>query len=283
MACMIAPTVFALAIRPLRRSPAPPLLPDREVTWSNPLGTALTEIADNVWLAERPFYPRLPGLQGTDVACKACIIRLPDGKLWVHAPVGLDDALRKTLATLGPVGHIVTPNTEHQKFAPLWFVEYPDATSYACPGLREKKPEVGWQRSLESFLDGRDGVAAKAPPAEWGGAIDLCWIRDQVPLSGLVGGVPFFNEIVFCHRPSRTLIVTCVRLGSSVRSSHHHTTVRFMESHVGAGTYRAAHSQALLSRVLATRARCAACAGTRCFARTLASLAPFQCCVFFAC
>jgi len=94
------------------------------------------------------------------------------------------------------------------RFAPLWFVEYPDATSYACPGLREKKPEVGWQRSLESFLDGRDGVAAKAPPAEWGGAIDLCWIRDQVPLSGLVGGVPFFNEIVFCHRPSRTLIVT---------------------------------------------------------------------------
>ena len=43
-----------------------------------------------MWLAERPFYPRLPGLQGTDVACKAAVVRLPDGKLWVHAPVGLD-------------------------------------------------------------------------------------------------------------------------------------------------------------------------------------------------
>jgi hypothetical protein len=101
----------ALSAKPLRRPPAPSLLPDREVTWSNPLGTSLTQIADDVWLAERPFFPSLPGLQGTDVACKACIVRLPDGGLWVHAPVALDQPLRDALEKLGPVRHIVTPNS----------------------------------------------------------------------------------------------------------------------------------------------------------------------------
>jgi len=201
---MHALLVHALA-RPVRFAPKPPLLPDREVTWSNPQGVSLTAVAEDVWLAERPFFPRLPGLQGTDVACKAAVVRLPDGSLWVHAPVGLDEPLRQALASLGPVRHIVTPNTEHQKYAPVWFIEYPDATSWACPGLREKKPEAGWQRSLVELLDGPGGLTSASPPSAWGGAIDLCWIRDKIPLSP---GWPFFNEVVFCHRPSKTLIVT---------------------------------------------------------------------------
>ena len=196
---------LALAPPPLRRPPAPQLQ-TRPVTWSNPQGTSLTQIADDVWLAERPFYPTLPGLRDTDVGCKACVVRLPDGMLWVHAPVGLDEPLRAALKSLGPVGHIVTPNTEHQKYAPAWMVEYPEAASYACPGLRERKPGVGWQRSLEELLDGAGGLTSAAPPPEWGGVLDLCWIRDKLPLP--LTQAPFFNEVVFCHRPSGTLIVT---------------------------------------------------------------------------
>ena len=89
----------------LVRRPAPRQLP---VTWSNPQGSVLTPIGDDIWLAERPFYPRLPGLQGTDVGCKAVVVRLPDKTLWVHAPVGLDGPLTEALAALGPVKHIVT-------------------------------------------------------------------------------------------------------------------------------------------------------------------------------
>lgn len=39
----------------------------------------------------------------------------------------------------------------------------------------------------------------------WGGVIELCWVRDQIPLTP---AIPFFNEVVFCHIPSKTLIVT---------------------------------------------------------------------------
>ena len=65
--------LLALAARPLRR-PAPTLLQDRQATWSNPQGSVLTQIGDSVYLAERPFFPRLPGLQGTDVGCKAVVV-----------------------------------------------------------------------------------------------------------------------------------------------------------------------------------------------------------------
>ena len=142
----------------VRRS-APRQLP---VTWSNPQGAVLTPIGDDIWLAERPFYPRLPGLQGTDVGCKAVVVRLPDDTLWVHAPVGLDGPLLEALGALGPVKHIVTPNTEHQKFAPSWLLAFPEAVGYACPGLLEKQQGGGWARSLVELLE-PDGVTSVRP------------------------------------------------------------------------------------------------------------------------
>lgn len=167
-------------------------LPTRPVGWSNPLGTTLTQIRPDVWLAERPFYPRLPGLTSTDVGGKMAVVRLEDGSLWVHSPVALDDDLITELAALGEVRHIVTPNTEHQKWAPDWIRAYPRATSYACPGLRERKPEVGWARTV--------GLPGEPHP------LQTCWISaEKVPL---LGSAPFFSEVVFFHPPSKVLFVT---------------------------------------------------------------------------
>jgi hypothetical protein len=193
-----------LALAPPVRRLAATMPRDRVATWSNPLGTTLTQIADNVHIAERSFYPTLPGLTNTDVGCKMVVVRLESGALWVHSPVALDGAMRKELSALGEVKHVVTPNTEHQKWAPDYIREFPEASSWACPGLRERKPHVGWKRSLEELLDAPGGLTSNAPPAEWEGEIELCWLRDQVPLLNR----PFFNEVVFFHRPSSMLIVT---------------------------------------------------------------------------
>ena len=73
-----------------RRTPSPEL----PVTWSNPQGEVLTALRDGFWVAERPFYPRLPGLTSTDVGGKMAVVRLPSGDLWVHSPVALDPPLR---------------------------------------------------------------------------------------------------------------------------------------------------------------------------------------------
>lgn len=156
----------------------------------------MTQVRPDVWLAERPFFPRLPGLQGTDVGGKMAVVRLPDGCLWVHSPVELDADLKKELDALGPVQHVVTPNTEHQKYAPQWIEAYPSALSYACPGLRESKPEVGWSATVG---------APEGEIGDWPTCIDTCWVfAERVPM--LTGGRPFFSEVVFLHKPSKVFI-----------------------------------------------------------------------------
>ncbi|KAG8468603.1 hypothetical protein KFE25_013686 [Diacronema lutheri] len=192
---LLVPFVLGCAARlaasaPVRMPRAGP--PTRPVGWSNPQGATLTQIRPDVWLAERPFYPRLPGLTSTDVGGKMAVVRLDDGTLWVHSPVALDDELRDALAALGKVKHVVTPNTEHQKWARDWIEAYPGATSYACPGLRERKPHVGWTRTV--------GLPGDQHPLE------ACWVSaERVPL---IGSEPFFSEVVFFHAPSRVLFVT---------------------------------------------------------------------------
>jgi hypothetical protein len=58
-----------------------------------------------LWVAERPFT-----WNGIDVGGKMAVARLSDGSLWVHSPVGLDDALRSELA--GPQSHLILFRTD---------------------------------------------------------------------------------------------------------------------------------------------------------------------------
>jgi len=145
-----------------------PAVADRAVTYSNPLGSTLTPIRENVWWGEREFYPRIPGLSQFDVACKMAVVRLRDGSLWVHAPVALDAATKAAVDALGPVRHVVTPNTEHLKWARQWIDAYPEATSYCCPGLREKRPDIGY-----------DLEVGDACPEAWGGEFECTWVEEE--------------------------------------------------------------------------------------------------------
>ena len=76
-------------------------------------GRVLNQYSDHVWGAERPFI-----WFGIDVNGRGAVVKLSDGSLWVHSPVRLDPELKTALDALGPVKHIVTPNYEHNKFAP---------------------------------------------------------------------------------------------------------------------------------------------------------------------
>lgn len=158
-------------------------------TWSNPSGAVLQSVAQDVWAAERPFV-----WNSIDVGGRMAVVRLSDGTLWVHSPVALDAPLKAALTQLGPVAHVVSPNYEHLKYAPQWADAYPQATLYGCPGLQAKKPgydaEVG------------QGDAA---PAAWLGEIEALFLDfEHNPFTGK----PFFNEVLFLHKPTGTLLVT---------------------------------------------------------------------------
>lgn len=121
------------------------------------------------------------------------IVRLAGGGLWLYSPVEIDDGLAAQLAALGQVAHVVAPNRYHHLFAGGAKRRYPAASLWGVPGLPEKRRDLAF-----------DGVLSGNEP----------W-RDE--LDGLIlTSVPKFNEAVFFHRASGTLI--CADLLFNIRS-----------------------------------------------------------------
>ncbi len=140
----------------------------------------LLKVADNIWCVDRPL--RFLGFQ---VGTRMTVVRIEDA-LWVHSPVELDDGLKQELDALGSVRWVVAPNRYHHLFVSSFAGAYPKAALYCCPGLQSKRPDVQFSGELTSAAD------------EWSAHIDCT----------LVGGAPIFNELLFCHRESGSLIAT---------------------------------------------------------------------------
>ena len=75
-------------------------------------------------------------------------LRLPDGDLLVHSPVGLDPPLAEAMDKLGgEVKHVISPNYEHVKYARSWSEAFEGAHMWGCPGLMEREPDRVWRSS----------------------------------------------------------------------------------------------------------------------------------------
>ena len=167
--------------------------------WSNRKGLALTPASiPGVYTADRPFY-----WNNIDVGCRMTVVQLGNGDLWVHSPVGLDGPLRDALNKLGTVRYVVSPNYEHLKFAPEWALAFPDAHMWGCPGLSERLPEINWAGEIPA---GQIDASSED--------LENCWDFNEVrPLHIDVEvnpftGKPFFNEVIYLHVPSKTLLTT---------------------------------------------------------------------------
>mmetsp|Transcript_11430 Transcript_11430/g.25610 ORF Transcript_11430/g.25610 Transcript_11430/m.25610 type:complete len:442 (-) Transcript_11430:76-1401(-) len=191
------------------------------IGWSNRLGTVLTPAAvPGVYEAGRPFI-----WNGIDVGCRMGVIELStssssSGKpdLFVHSPVGLDDRLADAIDAIGNVAHVVSPNYEHVKYAYQWAERYPDACIWGCPGLEEREPLVRWTGELPYGTRPPEyvpGAGEDEPPAKTTGKNgEEMWDWNEVqPLHvdtevNPFTGRPFFNEVVFYHTASKTLLCT---------------------------------------------------------------------------
>ena len=114
------------------------------------------------------------------------VIRLASGDLLLHSPLRLDPDLRRQLDAIGPVRFAVAPNRVHHLYAGEVAQVYPGARLWVAPGLARKRPDLRFEGELGD----------EAPP-EWRGQVDQTFFR----------GRPYENEVVFCHRASRTLII----------------------------------------------------------------------------
>lgn len=140
-----------------------------------------------IWIVDGPEIRMDYGPASIPFPTRMTLVRLGDGRLWVHSPIAPDAALFDAVDALGEVAWLIAPNSLHYWFVADWQQRYPQARTAAVPGLAEKA-----KRSfrVDAVLDG-GGVP---------------WPREAVD-AALVPGTSV-TEAVFFHRVSRTAILT---------------------------------------------------------------------------
>jgi hypothetical protein len=134
----------------------------------------LRELSDGVHVAERPqrFW-------GIELGARMTVLEL-EGGLLVHSPLDLDPS---TVAHLGVLRWALAPNKFHHLYVGRWVSA--GAEAWATASLLAKRRDVAFAGAL---------ARGSAP---FGGDVAL------FPLTCL----PFVDEVVALHRPSRTLLV----------------------------------------------------------------------------
>ncbi len=166
----------------------------------------LERVHDDVWVLSSSQT-----MLGLHLGARMTVVRLPSGGLWLHSPVRLDESVGAQLRELGPIEHIVAPNLYHHLHAGTALQAFEGATLHARPGLRKKR------KDLEIHADLGD-----QPPAAWGDVFDAVTIDGNL-----------LDEVVFVHRPSRTLI-NC-DLVENFQTCEHFPTRLYLKA---AGIYR---------------------------------------------
>ncbi len=142
----------------------------------------LNPLAPALWDLDAPL-----SVFGMALGHRMTVVKSPDGKLWLHSPVAYSAEIASLLAHVGPVGHVVAPNCMHDTYLEGWFAAYPGARFHGAPGFLKFRPDLKFTDTLSDRV-----------PSEWSPVFDQHIMR----------GMPRLNEVVFLHRPSRTLILT---------------------------------------------------------------------------
>jgi hypothetical protein len=139
-------------------------------------------ISDGIWQVE---YELKIGI--VPLAARMTVVQLQAGGLWVLSPARVSDEIATEIMELGDIAAIVAPNQFHH----LYITDFIDATVkapiFAAPGLERKRKDLVIAETL-----------SETPPALW--ADDFEQIHVQ--------GMPKFDEHIFLHKPTRTLIAT---------------------------------------------------------------------------
>lgn len=142
----------------------------------------LTQVHPDLFIHRVPY--RAMGLW---IGRQLVVVRLPSGGVWIHSPIPWTAALRSEVAAIGDIRHVIGPNRFHDECLREFQAEYPNASFHAAPGLAELRRDV---RFVDTPL-------TDSPHPDWADVLD----------QHLVKGMPRLNEVIFLHRPSRTLIL----------------------------------------------------------------------------
>jgi hypothetical protein len=146
------------------------------------MNTGINQWREDVYLHEERI-----SCYGITINRRMTVIRLADGRLWIHSPNQLTGKVENELNEIGQVAFIVTPNKMHQRALDEYREKYPSARLFLPSGFPEMRPDLAY-----------DDILGDSAPAEWANEIS------QKPLRGN----SFLTEVVFFHHASHALILT---------------------------------------------------------------------------
>ena len=139
-----------------------------------------TLVPNQLWCIETPMT-----MLGLQFGARLTIARLRDDKLWVHAPFAISDEDKTAIDEQGAVAHIVAPNNFHFKEIGEFARRFPDAQLWVVPALATKLDEI-------------PHLPLHSMPPDWSADFDA------VLFDAALG----YEEWIFCHRATRSLILT---------------------------------------------------------------------------
>jgi len=155
-----------------------------------PLNT-LKQIAGNIWVVDGPVIHMDVLRIGIPFSTRMTIVKLQDGSLWCHSPIAPNQQLFKEINQLGEVKYLISPNKLHYAYIKEWQKQYPEAYSWASPGVEKRAQSQNIETHFDYLLEDQ-------PPLEWKNSIEQFIFK----------GSSVIEEVVFFHTSSQTLILT---------------------------------------------------------------------------
>lgn len=142
----------------------------------------MKKFVNSIWTAEQKLK-----VYGIELGPRMTAIELDNGKLLLHSPIQMTPELVEDIQKLGKVSYIIAPNKWHHLYLESARETFPKAEYFGTQGLMDKK--VGFQL---------DGVISNEQNLPWNPQL----------LHAKIEGVPIYDEVVFFHPESHTLILT---------------------------------------------------------------------------
>ena len=127
---------------------------------------------------------------------RGTLVKLNSGNLAVFSPVALTPAVKSKVASMGTLKYIVAPDFEHHIFISPWAKEYPQAELIGMEGLPEKReadPDSKGYKFAHIFSKSNKLDMQISP--EFDQEFSYEYIHSHQN-----------KELVFLHKPSRTMI-----------------------------------------------------------------------------
>ena len=161
-----------------------------ELSLYEPLYT-LKEVDQNIWIVDGDLIQMDMKIFNLPFQTRMTVIKLNDGKLWIHSPIAPNEKLFTELDALGRVAYLISPNKIHYAYIEDWKKRYPYAQAWSSPGVEERAKS---QNVMVEF----DAPLTDKAPDLWSDEIDQLIFK----------GSSVIEEVVFFHKSTKTLIVT---------------------------------------------------------------------------